>query len=136
MKLVKATIIVFGIFSVIGLIGAIISPPSPSPRKTAAQEQKDEATWETALLMANALQKSMRNSDSFKLTSVLFMNDGSVCYEYRAQNGFGGMNVGQAVLSPKGSFRTDEMGGFRTLWNKYCANKIGEDKTWALNFSR
>ena len=35
----------------------------------------------------------MRDPDSFKLSSVIIMDKGAVCYEYRAHNGFGGVNV-------------------------------------------
>jgi hypothetical protein len=79
--------------------------------------------------MAKALRGSMRNPDSFKLASVLFMNDGSVCYTYRAQNGFGGMNAGYAVLSATGSFKTEQARGFTRLWSRYCANQKGYDQT-------
>jgi hypothetical protein len=48
---------------------------------------------------AIVLRKQMRNPDSFKLASVLRFPDGAVCYEYRAQNGTGGMNVERAVLT-------------------------------------
>lgn len=70
---------------------------------------------------------------AFKLSQVLIMGDGAVCYEYRAQNGFGGMNVGRAVMAPDGQFAVKEIGGkFYSLWNKECANKTGSDKTWIV----
>jgi hypothetical protein len=43
------------------------------------------------------------------------MKDGTVCYGHRAQNGFGGMNIGNAVFTPSGNFKTDEMDGFAPL---------------------
>jgi hypothetical protein len=63
------------------------------------------------------------------------MKDGTVCYGYRPQNGFGGMNIGNAVFTPSGNFKTDEMDGFAPLWNKYCANKTGDDKTWEVGYA-
>ena len=76
---------------------------------------------------ASLIKNAMRNPDSFKLNEVLLMKNGSSCFEYRAQNGFGGMNVGQAVYSnPTGKLKTNEMGGFPSLWNKECANQSGE----------
>lgn len=110
-------------------------PKSSGDREREQREQKDEVTWERALLAARELHDAMRNPDSFKLTSVLFMDDGSICYEYRAQNGFGGMNVGRAALAANGSFKTNEMNGFAALWNRRCAGKIGENKTWAINYA-
>jgi hypothetical protein len=70
----------------------------------------------------------MRNPDSFKVSSVLVIGTETACYEYRAQNGFGGMNVGSAVLAlRKNAFKTNEMNGFVQLWNKECAHKSGTD---------
>jgi hypothetical protein len=61
------------------------------------------------------------------------MDDGAVCYQYRARNGFGGMNVEQAVMNPKLQFRTSEQPGFARLWNRHCANRDGEDRTSVVN---
>ena len=45
------------------------------------------------------------------------------------------MNVLQAALSPEGQFKTSESTGFAALWNKECANKSGEDKTWEVGYA-
>jgi hypothetical protein len=63
------------------------------------------------------------------------MPNGAVCYDYRSQNGFGGMNAGQAVLSPTGQFKSDKSAGFTALWNKQCGGKTGEDKTWEIGYA-
>lgn len=75
------------------------------------------------------LKKAMRNPDSFQLESAVVVDGtNAVCYEYRAQNGFGGMNVGRAFISSDGQQflmsepRTD---GFDAIWNRECANKSG-----------
>jgi hypothetical protein len=99
------------------------APPSPADISL---------TWAAA--GAKQLQQSMRNPDSFKLNQVLIMGDGAACYDYRAQNGFGGMNVDQAVLSPTGKFKTTDSEGFAALWNRECANKTGDDKTWEVGY--
>lgn len=88
-----------------------------------------------AVAGAKRLRSSMRNPCSFKLAQVLIMDDGAVCYEFRSQNGFGGMNVGRAVLSPSGKFKTSESNGFRCMWNKECANKYGQDRTWSVGYA-
>ena len=51
------------------------------------------------------LRDHMRNPDSFKLSKVWVVDDstapntkGTVCYTYRAQNGFGGLNVETAAV--------------------------------------
>lgn len=81
----------------------------------------------------------MRNPDSFKLESAIVTDARAVCYEYRAQNGFGGTNVEHAVLASDGkTLKSESMAGFNNLWKKECNNKQGEDYTGrvkvALNF--
>jgi hypothetical protein len=45
---------------------------------------------EVAALGVETLKKSMRNPDSFKLTSVFIVKaTGATYYEFRSQNGFG-----------------------------------------------
>jgi hypothetical protein len=107
-------------------------PPSPAEQ---AEKQKKDARFYQAVLGAKQLRDSMRNPDSFKLSQVLMMDDGAVCYQYRAQNGFGGLNVGHAVLSPKGQFKANESAGFRGLWNKECAGKTGTDEVWEVGLA-
>lgn len=120
------------------IIGLAASSSEPTTQKSEAQTQadaRDNARYTFAVLGARRLKVAMRNPDSFRLTSALIMTNGAVCYEYRAQNGFGGMNKGQAVLAPHGTFKTDEMDGFAHLWNGECANRTGEDKTWEVNYA-
>jgi hypothetical protein len=130
----------FGVVIVVAFVGAITgsnngtSQPAPSPAEQAAN-QKDEATFQRAVMGVKQLRSSMRNPDSFKLGQSLIMNDGAVCYDYRAQNGFGGMNVGHAVLAPNGQFKSGESSGFSALWNKECAKKSGTDKTWEVGYA-
>lgn len=118
------------------------APKSPAEKQAeaAAEAEKkkkavEELHWQLAVLAARSLREAMRNPDSFKLVSAFFTDDGAVCYGYRAQNGFGGLNVGKAVLSATGKFKTDETNGFSSLWNKECAHKSGTDKTFKVNFS-
>ena len=70
------------------------------------------------------LKARMRNPDSFQLISAVVMPKGQYCYEYRAQNGFGGMNVEDAVLYAPMVLSTST-----DAWNKYCGGKTGEDLT-------
>jgi zinc-ribbon domain len=107
---------------------------APSPAQRAAAEAND-AQFAHAAAGAKILHDSARNPDAFKLVQVLTMPDLTVCYTYRAQNGFGGMNVGYAVLSPTNQLKTDEMSGFHVLWNKSCANKNGTDRTQAVVYT-
>jgi hypothetical protein len=124
---------IFGAICLIAVIGAALNQPttSASPPKT-AEEKKTEEENNAALAMAavgaESIRKAMRDPDSFKLNSVLIIDKTrAVCCEYRARNGFNGLNVGHAVLSTKGKLVTDEMDGFRPLWNRECAHKEGHE---------
>ena len=107
--------------------------PDPAALRAAAIEKRKNAAAAFAVVFAKELRASMRDPDSFKLDTVLLVDDGTVCYQYRARNGFGGMNIEQAVLSPKLLFRTSEQSGFARLWNRYCAHKTGDDRTYVIN---
>ena len=56
------------------------------------------------------------------------MKNGSACYTFRAQNGFGGMGVASAVFSGK-EFIVSDSENFRDRWNEECVGKAGEDIT-------
>lgn len=111
------------------------APPPPTPDQVAAKKKQDQGVAR-AQAGAAMLKRAMRDPDSFKLSQALVIDgSGAVCYEYRAQNGFGGLNVGHAVISPDGKlFKTENDGGFRALWNKECANKVGLDAADAINW--
>jgi len=103
------------------------APPAPSMDK--------ETRFQLAVAGAKSLKEAMRNPDSFKLVKVITLDDGTSCYEYRAQNGFGGMDVGRAVVTPKGRISISDSDGFASTWNKSCANKSGEDNTWTVGYA-
>lgn len=64
-----------------------------------------------------ALQKSMRDPQSLTVESLMVNKNGTVaCIEYRARNGFGGMNRSFAVLE-NGHFYFDKA----EVWNRTCA---------------
>lgn len=73
------------------------------------------------------LKGAMNNPDSFKVSKALYMDDGSLCVEYRATNGFGGVVPGYAVITPDIKLDTT----FKA-WKKYCAGKAGREdaKKW------
>ena len=120
------------------ILGEIIKQTSGTKQNLSPEEKKAVDKEHAALVVAaeavKQLRASMRNPDSFKLTKALLMNSGTVCYEFRSQNGFGGMNSGHAVLLPTGKFLTDEISGGTALWNKECAGITGADKTWDIGY--
>lgn len=105
-------------------------------KEIAENKKKDDEAIQKATIGAIALKKAMRDPESFKLESALVINGtGAVCYDYRARNGFGGVNVGHAVLSADGKrFKTNEEDGFTKLWNKECVNKTGKEVVTAIRW--
>lgn len=127
------------VLAIVGMGTVMFMGPSTTPivasQSNKVSQPDEDARAQRAVVGARLLKKSMRNPDSFKLTSALIINaTGTVCYEYRAQNGFGGVNAGEAVLTPKGRFKTNEMDGFTSLWNRECAHKPGTEEAGGVNF--
>jgi hypothetical protein len=76
----------------------------------------------------------MKDPDTFELKDVIYMDDGSICYTYRAKNSFNAMLQGDAVVesSPKGIkmlVSGHDGNRFVSAWNKHCAKKTGKDLT-------
>jgi hypothetical protein len=101
-------------------------------KDNASKEAASQAATNSAIAGAESLKAAMRNPASFKLIEVSVMGNGAVCCGYRAQNGFGGLNVEHALLSPDGFIRSENASGFTRLWNKHCAGKAGADETWVV----
>lgn len=119
------------------VIVRIIDPTSPGQTviaKSSPQEDleraKDEMAFQRAVMGAKSLRAAMRNPESFKLASVHVKTNGAICYTYRAQNGFGGMNLESAVLAPG----TQHFNQNASAWNASCAHKAGYDKTSEVNY--
>lgn len=114
----------FALFTLFALLASV------AWGQDANHSAKDEAAFQRAVVGAKTLRSSMRNPDSFSLMSVHIKNNGATCYRYRAQNGFGGMNLEFAVL----------VAGSRTFnhnasaWNASCAHKEGSNKTEEVNY--
>lgn len=128
-----AALLAIVLLILVGAIGEYVEQQNKSPVQKEV-EHKQNAKISFAAMGAKQLRDSMRNPDSFKLSKLVIMEDGAVCYHYRAQNGFGGMNVGMAVLAPDGRLRTDDQNGFRALWKSECAGKTGIEETGTVEF--
>jgi len=79
---------------------------------------EEESRYVYAKLAVSILRNSMRDPDSFVPESV-YINDrpGYACIQYRARNGFGGMNREMAVVNLAGASTS------AAKWNKQCAGK-------------
>ena len=122
---------VVGGFIIIGIIGNAMQDASKTPQQAAA-DAAEGARLKAMIDGAMALRKAMRDPDSFKMTQVLGMADGAVCYSYQAKNGFGGMDEGEAVLF-SGKFLESSMAGFEKLNEQECVDKTGKVETDFIN---
>lgn len=108
-----------------GLDQQAAADPPPTP-----EQEERQAIIRMATMAAELVHRNLRNPDSFKLHSVLVTEKGAVCYEYRAQNGFGGMNLEHGVVDQKRSvFTIEGQEDFEPAWNRACRNKEGDDIT-------
>jgi hypothetical protein len=95
-----------------------------------ALDEKNKKVRELVTLATLAtIRDGLRNPDSVKWSSVLADDTGKVvCVEYRAQNGFGGMNAAYAVSTGgKVSSSSD-------TWNAKCANRELHDMADLASF--
>jgi hypothetical protein len=127
---------VFAGFMVLGLISNVVMAlrPAPTPAEIAAaakekkahdEEAANEAARSNRALTAKlGLMASLRNPASLELDDVRASKNGDlVCIEYRAQNGFGGMNQEFFALDAAGhSHRTVD------YWNKHCTQWLFDVK--------
>jgi hypothetical protein len=102
---------------------ARVAAQNAEAAQTASDDKKYSDLSTQAAIGAASLKAAVRNPDSLKLEKVLGMDDGTICYEYRAQNGFGGLNREFAVLLPGANSLTTST----AAWNKHCAHKKGHD---------
>jgi hypothetical protein len=115
--------VTFGL-GVIGEIAAGVSGTNPTAQTESAQEKQSRHRDYQAYLAAKAIKASLRNPDSLSFEQILVNDDGSViCMTYRAQNGFGGMNIEHVV------FKDGDPSQTRASWHKNCAHKMLNDVT-------
>lgn len=124
----------FGVLCVIWVTHQSPSSVSPTqeppPQKSATQlaeelqaKAKDEAAFQKTASVARALKASLRDPASLEWETIRASDDaGVVCIEYRARNGFGGMNRGILVYA-KNKARTDA-----AAWNAHCTAPLKDMK--------
>jgi hypothetical protein len=131
---VGAFFVVFVAMSVTQYVRIKTAPPPPPPTPeqikaeqaaSAAKAQK-EMTLLVVVAAMTAVKRTLRDPDSVQWESVLANDDATlICIEYRARNGFGGMDSGHIVIDKTSSSRTV------SAWNRQCANKPLHDFTKA-----
>jgi hypothetical protein len=124
-----------------GIVYAAIFPsehPStaPAPSTTTQPKETNDDASSRAWIAANALKNQMRNPDSFKVEHAYVPKENQkvVCLTYRSQNGFGGINREQAILTPAGRLLPSTATGFNSNWDKFCQHsKDGADEVGSVN---
>ncbi|MBU3624763.1 hypothetical protein ICN48_00720 [Polynucleobacter sp. JS-Safj-400b-B2] len=83
-----------------------------------AEKQLAEMRYYQGVILAKTIKNSLKNPSSMQLERVSVNEDGSlVCMAYRAQNGFGGMDLAPAVMI-RGKISNDG-----NVWDKNCKGK-------------
>lgn len=75
----------------------------------------------------------MRDPESLKISKAVFMPDDTICFEYRARNGFGGMDNSTAILYA-GILITSHDAAARELWKSKCAGRQGIEMAEDANY--
>lgn len=102
-----------------------VMPPGPAAPISKEQAELDrklnemaEQRFQKTVTVLASIKANLREPSSVEWVDISSTDDGSVvCVQYRARNGFGGMNVESATAA---------LGGLRTgaaAWNKHCAGK-------------
>jgi rRNA maturation endonuclease Nob1 len=118
--------IAFGAVFGLGVVGQLVALPGGGQvaQAESAQDKQTDQRNHAAYLSARALKASLRNPDSLAFQSILASDDGSViCIKYRAQNGFGGINLEHVV------FKDGNPSQSRSSWQAHCAGKLLVDET-------
>lgn len=98
---------------------------APETPEQTAQKNVSPERYSAATVTSSILRASMRDPDSLKFETLLVSEDANtVCAEYRARNGFGGMNREIFVSSEEGHSQTPD------AWNKHCTKSMF-DMLWA-----
>lgn len=114
----------------IAFVGATLSDKgegdtAPETPEQTAQKGISQERYSAATVTSSILRASMRDPESLKFETLLVSEDAAtVCAQYRARNGFGGMNRELFVSSEEGHSQTLD------AWNKHCTKPM-LDMLWA-----
>lgn len=125
-----------GTMLIIGLVAAIFlaamtggtgsnTSSDPETPEQKAQKEAETVRYAVAAATSKLLRDTMRDPESIKFESLrVSENADTVCMEYRARNGFGGMNREFMVVSGE---KTSQKA---SAWNKHCTKPM-YDMMWA-----
>lgn len=124
---------------VVGIIAASISDQeqtaaiaaaeaAKTPEQRAAEKTKKEAEdkqFYAAAGLSKTIKDAARDPDSLVIEKVRINDDTTVvCAQYRARNGFGGMNREVVVITQNKTSQTN------AAWDKHCTKPM-TDMLWA-----
>lgn len=116
---------IFVLFLVVRCSMIETPPPAPdtrTPEQIAEAKARDKADTERTVkagIVLQSIKVAMRDPASVTWSTIRSNEDGSVvCVEYRARNGFGGMNLEYATYSG-GKISTKP-----AAWNKHCTDDL------------
>lgn len=118
--------------AIVGFIGGLADSskygeppkPPPSPEEVAAKE-KAERDFQHVVRILRSIKVATKNPDSFTVSNVVQVADGTICVEYRGTNSFNAVVPGRAVARNESISTTD------ADWNRHCAGKSGKDYSYA-----
>lgn len=128
-KPMSRAMILFLILGVVAVIGGMLAQETAPPKTTEqiAAEKEHAARIMFVRMAVSSLKKAARDPDSLTIESARANKDGSViCLEYRARNGFGGMNREHLAIA------AGKANGTPGHWNKHCTSELF-DMTRAIN---
>lgn len=116
------------------LVTVQMTSPQPRPKTPDTPEQAaaKEARFQREMKAATGaitLRDMMRNPKTFELIRATAVPDW-YCYEYRSQNGFGGMTIGFAVSNGTRVLSNDDG---ESVYQGHCRTPYGDDLTGPVN---
>lgn len=101
------------------------TPKSATPPEQKAEKEAENKRYALAEITSKTIRNAMRDPDSLKFDRLLVSADATVvCAEYRARNGFGGMNREIMILTQSGTSQAP------TDWANHCIKSM-HDMLWA-----
>lgn len=109
------------------LVAGVNNLMNPPPAQTPEQQAEVALTEKRNLNIvtyARSLRATMRNPESLTFDRVTANEDGTlICFDYRAQNGFGGVNRERTAFTPAGGSREPK------VVKMICGDKVMQDVT-------
>lgn len=100
---------------VLGII-AINSLPGESSAPASTEEQAQEHHFQTAVIAARHIKQVLREPESVEWLAILVNEQAdTVCLQFRARNGFGGISTESAVITEQATLSGP------SAWRDHCA---------------